>query len=40
MRKTLGDHVFYNFIGNKKAEWDRYRVVVHPYEIETYLPIL
>jgi len=40
MRETLGDHVFLNFIKSKKVEWDRYRMVVHPYEIETYLPIL
>jgi len=40
MREALGDHVFYNFIRGKKIEWDRYRTVVHPYEIETYLPVL
>lgn len=40
VRKTLGDHTFNNFIENKKIEWDGYKVCVHPYEIEKYLPIL
>ncbi|GFP33888.1 glutamine synthetase, partial [Candidatus Hakubella thermalkaliphila] len=38
--KTLGDHVFYSLIDSKKIEWDGYRMQVHPYEIEKYLPIL
>jgi hypothetical protein len=32
--------VFTYLIESKLAEWDEYRVVVHPYEIERYLPIL
>uniref|UniRef100_A0A7C3RMV9 Glutamine synthetase n=1 Tax=Dictyoglomus thermophilum TaxID=14 RepID=A0A7C3RMV9_DICTH len=40
VRKTLGDHVFTNFIENKKIEWDNYRRQVTTYELETYLPIL
>ena len=40
VRKALGDHIFNNFIENKKIEWDNYRVKVHPYEIDRYLPIL
>ncbi len=40
VRKTLGDHTFDNFIENKKVEWNDYKVCVHPYEIERYLPIL
>lgn len=40
VRKVLGDHTFNNFIENKKIEWDAYKVCVHPYEIEKYLPIL
>lgn len=40
VRKTLGDHIFYNFIESKKVEWDDYRKCVHPYEIERFLPIL
>lgn len=40
VRKTLGEHTFKNFISGKKVEWDNYRTKVHPYELETYLPIL
>jgi len=40
LRETLGDHVFEKFIANKKIEWDRYRVHVSQYELDTYLPIL
>ena len=40
VRKTLGDHIFHNFIESKRVEWDDYRKCVHPYEIERFLPIL
>jgi glutamine synthetase len=40
VRRTLGDHIFEQFIKSKEIEWDRYRVVVHPWEIKEYLPIL
>jgi len=40
VRKALGDHVFTNFIENKKIEWDNYRKQVTTYELETYLPVL
>lgn len=40
VRKTLGDHIFHNFIESKKVEWDDYRKCVHPYEIERFLAIL
>lgn len=40
VRKALGDHIFNNFIANKKMEWDDYRTKIHPYELERYLPIL
>jgi len=40
VKKTLGDHVFINFIENKKIEWDNYRRQVTGYELETYLPVL
>ena len=40
VRQTLGDHIFENFIKNKKIEWNEYRSHVHPYELEKYLPIL
>lgn len=40
LRETLGEHVFTYLIESKMAEWDAYRTVVHPYEVEQYLPIL
>jgi glutamine synthetase len=40
VRKTLGEHIFNEFVKSKEVEWDRYRVVVHPWEIQEYLPIL
>jgi len=38
--EALGEHVFSNFIKNKQVEWDDYRMRVHPYEIERFLPVL
>jgi glutamine synthetase len=40
LRETLGDHIFEQLIISKKVEWDDYRIQIHPYEIERYLPIL
>ena len=40
VREVLGDHVFTNFIANKKFEWERYRIQVSRYEIDQYLSIL
>ena len=40
VRKALGDHVFENFVANKKIEWDEYRTQVTEYELNKYLPIL
>jgi glutamine synthetase len=34
---ALGEHVFEWFIRNKKAEWDRYRTQVTPFELDNYL---
>ncbi len=40
LRQTLGDHIFNSLIANKKVEWDSYRVHVHRYELDKYLPLL
>ena len=40
VREALGEHVFHNFIMSKKVEWDDYRMVIHPFELEKFLPIL
>jgi glutamine synthetase len=40
VRDALGEHVFNSFIMSKKVEWDDYRMKIHPYEINKFLPIL
>jgi glutamine synthetase len=40
VKETLGDHIFKQFIANKKIEWDRFRTYVSGYEMENYFPIL
>lgn len=40
VRRTLGDHIFYKLIENKKIEWNRHRIRVTTEEIKDYLPIL
>ncbi|PAE13764.1 type I glutamate--ammonia ligase [Niallia circulans] len=34
--KTLGEHVFTEYIAAKKEEWDSYRTTIHTWEIENY----
>ncbi|MFD2616065.1 type I glutamate--ammonia ligase [Terrilactibacillus laevilacticus] len=34
--KTLGEHVFNEYVAHKKAEWDNYRTAVHAWEIDNY----
>ncbi|KIX13485.1 glutamine synthetase family protein [Dethiosulfatarculus sandiegensis] len=40
VKECLGDHVFNQFINNKRVEWDQYRVHVSQFELDRYLPIL
>ena len=40
VRECLGEHVFREFIANKRIEWDRYRTHVTDFEISEYLPLL
>ena len=40
LKEALGEHVFNELIMSKKIEWDDYRIRIHPYEIDRYLPIL
>jgi glutamine synthetase len=40
VREALGEHVFHEFIENKRLEWDRYRMHITDYEINEYLPLL
>jgi glutamine synthetase len=37
IRDALGEHVFHRFCEAKLIEWDRYRLQVHPWELEEYL---
>ena len=37
---TLGEHVFEFFLRNKWSEWDDYRRMVTPFELDRYLPSL
>jgi glutamine synthetase len=34
--KTLGEHVYNEYVAFKKDEWDSYRTAVHSWEIENY----
>jgi glutamine synthetase len=38
--EALGEHVFEWFLRNKQREWDEYRTIVTPFEIERYFPLL
>ncbi|MCX7793726.1 MAG: glutamine synthetase family protein [Thermodesulfovibrionales bacterium] len=40
LKEALGEHIFNELIASKKIEWDEYRIRIHPYEIDRYLPIL
>jgi glutamine synthetase len=35
--EVLGEHVFDFFLRNKRSEWEDYRRVVTPYELQRYL---
>jgi glutamine synthetase len=34
--KTLGEHVYNEYVSLKKSEWDSYRTAVHTWEIDNY----
>jgi len=40
LRETLGEETFEKLLRNKTAEWNEYRSVVTPYELEKDLPVL
>jgi len=40
LKEALGDHIYRELIVSKRVEWDDYRIRIHPYEIEKYLPML
>ncbi len=40
VREALGNHVCDYLVRNKWEEWDEYKTLVTPYELQKYLPIL
>ncbi len=40
IKETLGEHVYTKFVEAKYNEWDRFRMAVTEWEIETYLKVL
>ena len=38
--EALGEHVFDEFLRNKRLEWESYRTYVSPFEVDRYLPLL
>jgi glutamine synthetase len=38
--EALGEHVFENFLANKRREWMEYKADVTPFELARYLPTL
>ncbi|MFH1034969.1 MAG: glutamine synthetase family protein [Pseudomonadota bacterium] len=40
VKECLGDHVFEQFVENKRIEWDKFRIHVSQWELDRYLPIL
>jgi glutamine synthetase len=39
IKSALGNHTFNRFYEAKMIEWDRYRLQVHPWELEEYLSV-
>jgi glutamine synthetase len=37
MKSVLGPHIFEKYVIAKELEWDEYRVLIHPWELENYL---
>lgn len=40
VKDTLGPHTYEQFIRNKTAEWDEYRIAVSDWELDRYLEVL
>ena len=38
--EALGEHIFDNFLANKRREWADYKAYVTPFELDRYLPTL
>ena len=40
LAQAPGEHVFEWFLRNKRREWEEYRTLVTPFEVERYFPLL
>lgn len=40
VKECLSDHVYEQFIENKRIEWDQFRIHVSQWEMDRYLSIL
>ncbi|NLN44393.1 MAG: type I glutamate--ammonia ligase [Methanosarcina sp.] len=40
VKQVLGEHVFNQYICANEIEWDEYKVIVHPWELNKYLHML
>ncbi|HWQ47734.1 MAG TPA: type I glutamate--ammonia ligase [Methanosarcina sp.] len=40
VKEVLGEHVFNHYLCAKEMEWDEYKTIVHPWELEKYLHML
>ncbi|GKV68215.1 glutamine-ammonia ligase [Sporosarcina sp. NCCP-2716] len=39
VQEALGSHIYANYKAAKQAEWDSYRITVHPWELDRYMKI-
>ncbi|MHB9094817.1 MAG: type I glutamate--ammonia ligase, partial [Eubacteriales bacterium] len=39
IKSALGNHAYNRFLEAKMIEWDRYRIRVHPWELDEYLAV-
>ncbi len=39
IQEALGSHIYANYKAAKQAEWDSYRITVHPWELDRYMKI-
>jgi len=40
VKEVLGDHVFNHYLSAKEMEWNEYKAIVHPWELDKYLHML
>jgi glutamine synthetase len=40
VKEVLGEHVFSHYLCAKEMEWNEYKAIVHPWELDKYLHML